>query len=135
MTRVVKWTMGLVVMMFGLLAIEEGTARAQCTPAQIQAIANYYWTVKPLCQTQQMVSCEQEWPNDPKSPCRANSSCKKYTLLCRSGSTNQGTFQSVDPTMSDEQPPASFDPRWLAPAGGDSPAVALTARRTEPASE
>ena len=57
---------------------------AACTADQIKQIANYYWTVKPLCRTQSSVLCASQISIDPKTPCRLSSTCAKYVLLCAS---------------------------------------------------
>ena len=109
-----KLITGLAMVVLGILAMGEREARAQCTAPQIAAIANYYWTVKPLCQSQPEVKCAEVAPGDPKSPCRANATCMKYILLCSSHSAQ--SEQSLP--ASEELVPASFP--------SDEPSSALT---------
>ena len=103
-----KLLMGVFVVMLGMTSFGEREARAQCTEANIARIATYYWTVKPLCQTQQYVYCAKEAPDDPKSPCRINATCMKYVLLCKAPAPQSTPSPITRQSLPDVTVPASF---------------------------
>lgn len=67
------------------LASALATPALACSTAQRALITTYYWTVKPLCNTQPVVQCAVERQRDPQSPCRI-AACQDYVVQCNAQS-------------------------------------------------
>jgi hypothetical protein len=66
--------------------VEETNLTGSCPLNYRAAIATYYWTTKPLCNTQPIVYCAVERLIDSQTPCRFGP-CHDYVLHCNQDTT------------------------------------------------